>query len=422
MRLKTPTDDSPEEVADHTTLCCRGRQRPREGVKALRNPRYPSSVPYFSPSKHLPLDKQRRYWDLRSCYGHLSVYRNSRNYAHDIRNTNIRMTGASSYLRNAKWRQENRPAPPIPNLIMKLATEDRTMVLHVPVEGVIYSDRKESKHLDRYSRPVRRPDFIDPSTHGLAPIILTAQLSRPEIWEHMQFLYYRPHALSNDSLTPNEPMYEDGDGAIDWLLDLDLTTPANDGTLSDPADQLRSRISMTPSWLHHLATLPIVRTKLWLVDPKLYISPVPNLVIELATENRKRSYATDLDATFPRATIDQSKLKTWYPHSHPFPFYLPTLYKSHDSSRYPTTRHSLLALYLDLIQHDTPALNLPSSPQNFPNLCRTSSIKHAHVFSARPQSPLSESVSTHRVFHKIITQLELLDVYHTKRRSRTNEV
>ncbi|KAH9054086.1 hypothetical protein EDB87DRAFT_1703907, partial [Lactarius vividus] len=88
LRLRTPTVDSPEGMVDLTTTRCRGRQRPREGVKTIQNPRYPSSAPYFSTPNHLPLIRFLRYRNLRSDWTRRSIHEDRRNRTRTARTPN----------------------------------------------------------------------------------------------------------------------------------------------------------------------------------------------------------------------------------------------------------------------------------------------------------------------------------------------
>ncbi|KAH9054118.1 hypothetical protein EDB87DRAFT_1648544 [Lactarius vividus] len=305
LRIGTSADDSPAEAAGHTTIRYRGRQR-------LRQRRYGNLC---SSRKHLPnytnLEKQYRRVQRNRTRASRSLSPATA-YSHTSR---LAFWRCISYFENAKWRHKN---------IQKIGIAISDAEYRTPQYGASVLSRldarNESAKQDDTGGPLEIASYL---LNLLGDSRLTGSL----------------HA--NNSLTPIDLVYENGDGTINWLLDPDLITPDNDNTLSDQnqqsyentlrsviarsdmsidtsptdpwarmmtcrfsnhtdrknfvtndsahnADRLWSRVSMIPSWSQHRAPFPIIRTNPRLANSNLSIPSVPKLVMKLATEHSKR--------------------------------------------------------------------------------------------------------------------------------------
>ncbi|KAH9054654.1 hypothetical protein EDB87DRAFT_1580437 [Lactarius vividus] len=197
-----PLDSCPEDRVARDTIRCRGRQQPTEGVKTLLNPLEPPCSPSASYFSLRATSSPANNYDIETYVQAVNTRRFTRTpkiaiAAVEANRTRTSCTLSSSTTtslraprlilrrcifekrnkktenlqegsRDASWQEKgfeqlksnsdlrtifpidswladsNLSAPPTPVLIIKLVTEDCTMVLHVPVAGVIYP---ESKHL-----------------------------------------------------------------------------------------------------------------------------------------------------------------------------------------------------------------------------------------------------------------------------------
>ncbi|KAH9059239.1 hypothetical protein EDB87DRAFT_796045 [Lactarius vividus] len=114
--------------------------------------------------------------------------------------------------------------------------------------------------------------------------------------------------------------------------------------------------------------------------------------MKLATEDSKRSYATNFNTTSQWAAAD-SDLRIWAS-SERLSKSLSHLYKNRDLLLYPTTRHFLLAPYPDQVQHvPTPQCHiLRSSRRNFRTYAMPLVLIHAQ---SRPRSRGKVPYATH---------------------------